>query len=163
MMSSGSDMMMSSESDTRKNDMEDSLKIPNINLLEECIELLDEGKTVLLTAKGDSMRPFIRDGEKILLQKAETYRRGDIVLARTDDGKTVLHRIIAIEDGTATLMGDSNLQKKEKCPAAGIKGKVASISGKSGIRLTSSWKHRFLSAIWLCLLPVRRILVKCFC
>lgn len=143
--------------------MEDSLKIPNIDLLEECIALLDEGKTVLLKAKGGSMRPFIRDGEKIILQKAETYRRGDIVLARTDDGTTVLHRIIAIEDGTATLMGDRNLRKKEKCPAAGIKGKVISISGKRGTRLTSSWKHRCLSAIWLCLLPVRRLLVKCFC
>ena len=83
--------------------MEDSLKIPNIDLLEECIELLNEGKTVLLTAKGDSMLPFIRDREKIILQKAETYRRGDIVLARTDNGTTVLHRIIRTGNGTATL------------------------------------------------------------
>lgn len=154
---------MSSGSDARKNDMEDSLKIPNINLLEECIGLLDEGKAVLLTAKGSSMLPFIRGGEKILLQKAETYRRGDIVLARTDDGTTVLHRIIRIGSGTATLMGDRNLRKKEECQATEIKGKVISISGKSGTRLTSSWKHRCLSAIWLCLLPVRRLLVKCFC
>lgn len=154
---------MSSESDTRKNDMEDSLKIPNIDLLEECIELLNEGKTVLLTAKGDSMLPFIRDREKIILQKAETYRRGDIVLARTDNGTTVLHRIIRTGNGTATLMGDRNLRKKEKCPSSGIKGKVISISGKRGIRLTSSWRHRCLSAIWLCLIPVRRLLVKCFC
>lgn len=151
---------MSSESDTRKNDMEDSLKIPNIDLLEECIELLNEGKTVLLTAKGDSMLPFIRDREKIILQKAETYRRGDIVLARTDNGTTVLHRIIRTGNGTATLMGDRNLRKKEKCPSSGIKGKVISISGKRGIRLTSSWRHRFLSWIWLSMLPVRKILVK---
>lgn len=143
--------------------MEDSLKIPNIDLLEECIELLNEGKTVLLTAKGDSMLPFIRDREKIILQKAETYRRGDIVLARTDNGTTVLHRIIRTGNGTATLMGDRNLRKKEKCPLSGIKGKVISISGKRGIRLTSSWRHRCLSAIWLCLIPVRRLLVKCFC
>lgn len=140
--------------------MEDSLKIPNIDLLEECMELLDEGKTVLLTAKGSSMHPFIRNGEKILLQKKESYRRGDIVLARTDNGTTVLHRIIRTGNGTATLMGDRNLRKKEKCPSSGIKGKVISISGKRGIRLTSSWRHRFLSWIWLSMLPVRKILVK---
>lgn len=143
--------------------MEDSLKIPDSDLLEECIRLLDEGHAVLLTAKGSSMLPFIRDGEKILLQKAEIYCRGDIVLARTDDGKTVLHRIISTEGGkggTVTLMGDHNLRKREICPEDGIKGKVESVTGKNGTRLTSSWKFRFLSSIWIVLLPLRRVLVR---
>lgn len=141
-------------------DMGNRLEIPGIYLLEECMELLDEGKTVLLTAKGSSMHPFIRNGEKILLQKKESYRRGDIVLAMTDSGETVLHRIVSMRDGTVMLMGDNNLQKTETCRATGIKGKVESISGRRGTRLTSSWRHRFLSWIWLSMLPVRKILVK---
>lgn len=143
--------------------MEDSLKIPDTDLLQECIRLLDEGKAVLLTARGSSMLPFIRDGEKILLQKAKTYRRGDIVLARTDDGKTVLHRIISMDggkEGIVTLMGDHNLRKRETCPPDGIKGKVESVTGKRGTRLTSSWKHRSLSSLWVALLPFRRVLVR---
>lgn len=143
--------------------MEDSLKIPDTDLLEDCMESLDKGETVLLTAKGNSMHPFIRDGEKILLQKADTYRRGDIVLARTDDGKIILHRIISIEgskEGIVTLMGDHNLQKRETCPTAGIKGKVESVTGKKGTRLTSSRKFRFLSSVWIALLPLRRVLIR---
>lgn len=143
--------------------MEDSLKIPDSDLLEECIRLLDEGKSVMLTARGSSMLPFIRDGEKILVQKAETYRRGDIVLARTDDGNIVLHRIISIEggkEGIVTLMGDHNLRKREICPEDGIKGKVESVTGKKGTRLTSSWKFRFFSSLWIVLLPLRRVLVR---
>lgn len=145
------------------NYMEDILKIPDISLLEECISLLDEGHAVLLTAKGSSMLPFIRDGEKILLQKAGTYRRGDIVLARTDDGKTVLHRIVSKEGGKGgivTLMGDHNLRKREICPEDGIKGKVESVTGKKGTRPTSSWKFRVLSSVWIALLPFRRALVR---
>lgn len=143
--------------------MEDSLKIPDSDLLEECIRLLDEGHAVLLTAKGSSMLPFIRDGEKILLQKAEIYCIGDIVLARTDDGKTVLHRIISTEGGKGgivTLMGDHNLRKRETCPSDGIKGKVESVTGKKGTRLTSSWKLRFIASVWVALLPLRRVLVR---
>ena len=44
---------------------EKKLQIPNADLLEECRRLLDSGQTVLITAKGGSMFPFIKDGDRV--------------------------------------------------------------------------------------------------
>ena len=56
--------------------------IPNEELFKVVGDFIAEGKSVSVIAPGNSMRPFIWDQEKVLLEKAETYEVGDIVLAQ---------------------------------------------------------------------------------
>ena len=78
-------------------------------------QLLAEGKSVRIKAKGRSMEPFIRDGrDEIVLSAGIQARKGCIILARTGEG-IVLHRVINIEGNAVTLMGDGNLYKTESC------------------------------------------------
>lgn len=95
--------------------------ISNDTLLPVAISFLNEGKTVMLNAKGNSMRPFIKDGEKVLLERCQKYKTNDIVLAHLPNGMYVLHRIDSLTNSIVTLMGDGNLQGKEYCPFDSLK------------------------------------------
>ena len=91
----------------------DTIRIPDDELLAECSEMLRDGKAVLLTARGSSMYPFIHDRDKVCLSREGGFREGDIVLAFTDEGRHVMHRIISINGDMVRLMGDANLKKTE--------------------------------------------------
>lgn len=85
------------------------------------ISMLNNGKTVIFTSKGKSMRPFIEDGDIILLEKSASYEKGDIVLAHLPTSQFVLHRIISISHSIVTLMGDGNTFGQEHCPLDSLK------------------------------------------
>jgi len=88
--------------------------LPNEVLIGEVAELLNAGREVVMTPKGNSMLPFIRgDVDNVRLRKPESLHVGDIVLARFG-GRYVMHRIIALDGDMVTLMGDGNLQGTEK-------------------------------------------------
>jgi signal peptidase I len=61
-------------------------------------EVLAKGHRVRFTATGDSMHPFIRSGQRLVVETvdARALRRGDVVLARLERGLTA-HRIVRIE------------------------------------------------------------------
>ena len=61
-------------------------------------EVLAEGHRVRFTATGDSMHPFIRDGQRLVVEAVDPrlLRRGDVVLARLPRGLTA-HRVVRIE------------------------------------------------------------------
>lgn len=135
-------------------------RIPNDMLFRECRRIMSEGRDVLLTAKGSSMYPFIRDGDKVLVGRKETYMKGDIVLALTSEGKYVMHRIIKVKDGTVILRGDANLRKTETCMPQDIAGAVISITRNGEHVLCSSAKEKAKSAVWQALFPFRRLILK---
>jgi signal peptidase I len=60
--------------------------------------VLATGARARFTATGDSMYPFIRSGESLLVERVEPndLRRGDVVLAKLERGLTA-HRIVRIE------------------------------------------------------------------
>lgn len=129
--------------------------VPNEILLAEADDLLSRGIEVILMTKGNSMLPFIR-GEKdsVNLKRFDAVEVGDIVLARIAPQRYVLHRIIAIEGDTVTLMGDGNLVGTESCRLSDILGTVREI-----IRPNGSVKKVTKGTIWRKLLPVRRYLL----
>lgn len=85
------------------------------------IPQLDEGYTVTLNVKGRSMMPFIKNGEKVLLEKVVDFEVGDIVLAHLPEVRYVLHRIISCSNNSVTLMGDGNIFGGEHCPIDSLK------------------------------------------
>lgn len=132
--------------------------VPNDILTAEMEKHLREGKMVVFTPTGCSMRPFIEGGkDNVTLTQKSHVRVGDIVLARIGSS-CVLHRVVHIEDdGLITLMGDGNLRGEEQCRQEDVIGVVTQILSPRGWRkpLSKGW-------LWRILLPVRKWLLKIY-
>lgn len=136
-------------------------QLPNERFLPEVVRMLDEGHTVTLRLKGYSMRPFLENNrDKALLAKAGSIRKGDPVLAEILPGHYVLHRIVDIEGGNVTLLGDGNLTV-EHCRVEDVKGSVVCFyrKGRSVPDRTDGMKWRIYSFLWMRLRPIRRYLL----
>lgn len=104
--------------------------LPNEVMLEEVASLLQEGRDVSFTPKGNSMLPFIRGGiDSVTLRLLPDIKVGDIVLARMGGAHYVMHRVIGIEGDSLTLMGDGNISGCEHCIAADVIGTAVAING----------------------------------
>lgn len=81
-------------------------------------ETLARGGSARFSPRGVSMMPMLRQGvDSVVLSPApERLRKYDIPLYRRDNGRYVLHRIIATGD-TYTCMGDNQFR-----PEYGIRG-----------------------------------------
>lgn len=129
--------------------------LPKDVLLDEVAHLLSEGRDVTMVPKGVSMLPFIRgDKDSVVLRKKNVVRVGDIVLARFD-GKYVMHRVVAVEGNSVTLMGDGNLQGVELGDRSEVCGTVVEIVSPKGRR-----RKPTKGKLWRRLLPIRRYLLK---
>ena len=134
--------------------------IDNDILFPEIVGLLKEGHTVTLQAKGGSMFPFIVEGrDKVVLQKANRYRKSDIVLACLPEKGYVLHRIYRLSAGTIHLMGDGNLYATECCQWNNIQGKVIQIIRNGKTVDCDAARERWRARLWQWLLPLRRIIL----
>lgn len=108
---------------------------------------------------GNSMLPFIHPEKDILLLvrllKSDTVEVGDIVMARTVEGRIVIHRIFSatIVNGVScnfVLMGDGNRLKKERCDRGEIIARVDRIIHPDGSMTDcNSTKFKLASYLWL--------------
>lgn len=138
--------------------------VSNDVLLPEIIRLLNEGESVTMRVKGSSMLPFITDRDSVVLRKVDVskLKKGDIVLAATNDAQYVLHRITVIKNGYIILMGDGNLYGREMCTPEEIAGQAALvIKGEKKIDCTSL-TERCKAWGWYALLPWRRYLLAIY-
>lgn len=133
-------------------------------------EQLLADKAVEIPVSGGSMLPTLRPGrDRVRLERRDIYRKGDIVLARTDFG-VMLHRIVAIDGDNAILMGDANLERRERCHMSDIAGVATAIitprgERRPGSRLKALLQNpvsasKFLGKgkrfLWRCSAPARR-------
>ena len=84
--------------------------VSNADYFAEVQRMLQEGKEVRIRIKGQSMRPFIQDGDTVMLQayQGQPLPLGSNILAK-DKGKFVFHRLVAKRQGQYILAGDGNL------------------------------------------------------
>lgn len=110
-------------------------------------DLLLSGETVRVGVCGQSMLPFFRSGEVIRVRplREGDLRRGSVVLAQTEQGNYVIHRIYRIEEERITLLGDGNLHGTEQIDRPKIYGTV-----------DCGRVHRLLALAWMALRPLRR-------
>lgn len=135
----------------------EKVTLPNEVLLDEVARLLSEGRDVVLSPKGRSMLPFIREGkDTVMLRKMDQVARGDIVLVRYASS-FVMHRVIAVEGNTITLMGDGNLTGNEQVDKAAVCGTVMEIIGPDG-----RYRKPSKGGLWRRLLPIRKYLLKVY-
>lgn len=128
--------------------------------MSEIRQLISEGKTVTITAKGYSMNPFIVHlKDKITLgpYNDDQIRKGAVVLARDSRGKFVIHRIIKREGDIITLRGDGNyLRTIEKARVSDVIALMYSVTKKRRTYSVQSLRWRLYSCFWRLITPVRR-------
>ncbi len=126
-------------------------------------DLLNEGKDVIITARGSSMRPIVKNlrDAVILTSYKGNAEIGDVILYKRESGSFVLHRIVdKKEDGSFVLMGDFQLVREEGIMESQI---IASLSGyirKDKAIFCSSKKYQRYSRFWMKSRFVRRLYIK---
>ena len=62
----------------------------------------------LLAVEGDSMRPTLTPGDRLLVVRRRRYRIGDVVALRSPrDGRTIVKRVSAIAGASVEVRGDN--------------------------------------------------------
>ena len=138
----------------------EKLWLNNVQFFEEIDRMLQNGHSVTMRAKGNSMFPFIRsERDSVVLQKMKNMAVGSIVLARLQNGSYVLHRVYQLEKEGMVLMGDGNLCATEHCRRNEVVGVVVKII-RDGRYVDCTSRRELLKAwMWRKLLPVRRALL----
>ena len=128
------------------------MRLKNDIFFAEVETLLDEGRQVVILARGNSMRPLLRDGrDKIVLRKAhdEDIRKGAVMLFR-HRGSYVMHRVTKIEGDVVVFEGDGNYKMQEIALRKDIIAVMEAVVRPSGRRIEcSSRRWRILSFMWL--------------
>ena len=109
--------------------------INNTLFFAEVAEQLALGHAVRMRARGNSMLPFIRDGRDVLvLEKPgkDSFRRGRLVLARlllarSEEDRYVIHRVVKVQGDRLWLRGDGNLKVYERCSRAEVLAEVTEV------------------------------------
>ena len=138
--------------------------LPNEIFFAEVEQLLSEGRDVVITVQGNSMRPFILNGRTRAVLAAcdrTTLTEGDVVLFRYR-GRHVLHRIVERHGDDLVLAGDGNYRQQERCRTQDVAARMKAVISAGG-RTTDcdSRPWRWSSAVWLRLPAiVRRAVVS---
>lgn len=137
---------------------DNNVAIPNEILFPLLISDLNEGKTCTLRLRGNSMRPFLESNRDIaIFTTPDDVKVGDPVLAEIEKGHYVMHRVMSIENGNVTLMGDGNYGY-EHCTTSDFRASVIGFirKGRHKVDRTDGWKWRTYSWFWVKSLPIRR-------
>lgn len=142
----------------------DKLTVDNAIFLPQMVQLIEEGHTATMMARGNSMRPFIEDGrDKLVFGQVNSLAVGDVILAEVTTGHFVCHRIESIQNGIVTMRGDGNVQGTEVFPETNVRAMLLQVvrKGKTYTLSTSKvWKC--YSSLWVTLLPMRRYLLALY-
>lgn len=121
--------------------------VDNRTAFSQARDLLLEGEKVQMRVRGQSMLPFFRSGSEILLRpiREADFFVGAVVLAETDQGTFVVHRIYRLDGEQVTLLGDGNVIGTETMPRERVYGIV-----------DCSSRHLFWARLWQRIRPLRR-------
>lgn len=138
----------------------EQLWLNNMQFFDEIDRMLQDGHSVTIRAKGNSMFPFIRnERDSVILQDSKDIAVGSIVLVRLQNRSYVLHRVYRLEKEAIVLMGDGNLYATERCCRNEVVGVAVKIIRDGRYVDCTSRKELFKAWVWRKLLPVRRVLL----
>lgn len=139
--------------------------IPNEVLLPEVARLIEEGHTVTITVRGNSMNPFLVDGrDRITLGSftQDDLQPGAAVLARDTTGRIVFHRIARRNGEILILQGDGNLAQTEETTVSQVMGLMTEAIRKGKRYSADSRTWKWYSYGWIKAKPLRRYLLAIF-
>lgn len=118
-------------------------------------EILGQGTALRFRAHGNSMRPFIRDGDVLTVHPVavDSLKRADVILFRRETEGLTLHRIIRriAREGSIAFVtrGDAALAFAEEIPAERVLGKLVAVQrGDRHLRPDRGWL-RCAALVWI--------------
>ena len=128
------------------------------------IDAIKSGGVFPLTVTGSSMTPFLIGGRDVvyLTDKGESLRRGDMVLYQRRSGQYVFHRIVAIQNGFYTLLGDGQQAKETGIEVEQILAKALFVVRKGKRLDEKSFWWRFFRDVWPRIIPLRPFIRKLY-
>ena len=80
-------------------------------LINEIKDKLDNNMSVVISGDGNSMLPFITQGDKLTLEKGneKTIKTGQVYLYRRSNGSYAIHRIYKVKGDCVWMLGDAQL------------------------------------------------------
>ena len=93
-------------------------------------EVLGKGNNLSFIAGGASMSPFIKDGDTVVVQPAQSLRIGDIALCKTPEGRLVLHRVMKVTASGIVTRGDACFADDGLTSFENTLGRVVRVSGR---------------------------------
>ncbi len=118
---------------------------------------LSENGSFAACAKGNSMRPMLRDGrDMIMVEVPKTeLRKYDIILYRVEE-RYVLHRIIAVKEHEYITRGD-NTYLKEHIPKENVLGVLVAYNKNGKRHECTDVSHKLYSRFRAFTYPARRL------
>jgi signal peptidase len=114
----------------------ETLNLTPIDFAELTDDILAQGSAIRFKARGQSMKPFISDGDILTVTpiRISMLKKGDVILYRTPAGNLVAHRIHSISTVNSktllTVCGDSQLNSRETILADQVLGQAQHIERK---------------------------------
>ncbi|MEI8173690.1 MAG: signal peptidase I [Deltaproteobacteria bacterium] len=139
--------------------MKNPVPLSNANLLKLSNDLLERGTSIRFRVKGFSMRPFIRDGDFIIVAPVEnsSISLGDVVFFFSDDDQVIVHRVIRKykSNGGISMMvkGDATFGLPDKVDSRNILGKVVVIERNGHIKNLNTKFYRTLNLLFAVISP----------
>ena len=129
-------------------------------LLEEYRRILAEESRIQalpLVISGYSMTPFLmHDRDTVYLSRLDRQpKRGDMLLYRRDSGAYILHRVVRVEDGVCTMVGDAQVQLEPGIRRDQIIAIVTAADRKGKRQKPGCFWWEFFEKVWLGMIPLR--------
>jgi signal peptidase I len=114
------------------------------------IACLDEGKSVTVSVRGNSMRPLLTDRRDAVTfnNPPARLKKGDVPLHVRDNGKYIMHRVIKVTGDTYSLRGDAQEIIEENIRHDQIIALAASFERKGKNVNVSNPLYRLYSFFW---------------
>lgn len=124
--------------------------------------ILNGGHKIRFRAHGESMRPFILDGDIVEVQPIEMVKpnRGDVVLCRLGDGRLVVHRVVQVAPDNVLIQGDALPYPDGRIPYTHVLGRVSTIFRQNDQVQMNTPSMKILVSLWLVITPFRRFFLR---
>jgi signal peptidase I len=126
-------------------------------------ETLQNGGEIILTVTGNSMCPVLHHGrDRVCLARCsgKPLKKYDIALYKRQNGKYILHRIIAVKRDGYVIAGDNQYVMEYPVLPHQIIGTVKGFWRKEKYISCDNFLYQAYCRIWVFIYPIRRILVR---
>jgi signal peptidase I len=122
-------------------------------------QLLGRGLQMRFSARGESMRPFVQDGDVLVVEPAGAWRPrlGDVLFYRDSEGAICAHRLVRLRrlGGKSLLVtrGDNALGSDEVLRPGQVLGRIIAIERAAGSVRLDTMRARAIACMWGWLSP----------